>query len=205
MLLAPSPKHLLNCSRHAVQNTLRHADELEKPYKLVKKRAAAKPPGASQRFGARRASVSGRGDDSNEDADEPASSEQLDGSSAAAGSAPSMNKLYGRWQTEPWRRPVALNGVVPKNARGNVECPPLLKVTSQHAVCALCWETPAQLALCSGPCIPDMHPSPDILECVCLMHGPRSRRSCHLALCICRSRASGQFAATYVSTTLQRS
>lgn len=38
-----------------------------------------------------------------------------------------MVDLYGDWQTELWTRPEARDGVVPKNARGNVECPPLVK------------------------------------------------------------------------------
>ena len=34
-------------------------------------------------------------------------------------------KLYGRWQTKEWVPPRAENGIVPKNDRGNVMCPPL--------------------------------------------------------------------------------
>ncbi|GMH36283.1 hypothetical protein BSKO_04151 [Bryopsis sp. KO-2023] len=33
--------------------------------------------------------------------------------------------LYGVWQTDDWERPIAENGVVPKNDYGNVEAPPL--------------------------------------------------------------------------------
>jgi hypothetical protein len=29
--------------------------------------------------------------------------------------------LYGEWQTEPWSPPAAVNGIVPKNERGNVD------------------------------------------------------------------------------------
>lgn len=39
--------------------------------------------------------------------------------------APEVTKLYGDWQTEEWIPPKAENGVVPKNERGNVLCPPL--------------------------------------------------------------------------------
>ena len=38
---------------------------------------------------------------------------------------PEVTKLYGDWQTEEWIPPQAENGVVPKNDRGNVLCPPL--------------------------------------------------------------------------------
>ena len=36
-----------------------------------------------------------------------------------------QTKLYGMWQTEPWQPPVAMDGMVPKNERGTVLCPPL--------------------------------------------------------------------------------
>lgn len=32
--------------------------------------------------------------------------------------------LYGLWQTQGWQAPVATDGVVPKNERGNVQVPP---------------------------------------------------------------------------------
>ena len=41
--------------------------------------------------------------------------------------------LYGEWQTEVWVAPEAKDGVVPKNERGNVMCPPL--VPSLPKVC----------------------------------------------------------------------
>jgi len=36
-----------------------------------------------------------------------------------------QTRLYGRWQTRRWEAPVAVDGIVPKNERGNVQCPPL--------------------------------------------------------------------------------
>lgn len=33
--------------------------------------------------------------------------------------------LYGQWQTVEWHPPVAVDGIVPKNQRGTVHCPPL--------------------------------------------------------------------------------
>ncbi len=39
--------------------------------------------------------------------------------------ASSETKLYGHWQTVEWIPPQAKDGVVPKNERGNVLCPPL--------------------------------------------------------------------------------
>lgn len=37
-----------------------------------------------------------------------------------------MTSLYGVWQTDPWTAPRAEGGRVPRNERGNVECPPLV-------------------------------------------------------------------------------
>lgn len=36
-----------------------------------------------------------------------------------------VTKMYGRWQTRQWEVPTAVGGIVPKNDRGNVHCPPL--------------------------------------------------------------------------------
>ena len=36
-----------------------------------------------------------------------------------------ITKLYGDWQTDEWIPPKAEHGIVPKNERGNVLCPPL--------------------------------------------------------------------------------
>lgn len=49
------------------------------------------------------------------------------GTSTAAASSieQPITKLYGFWQTEAWEAPVAVDGIVPKNERGNVEVPPL--------------------------------------------------------------------------------
>ena len=64
-----------------------------------------------------------------EDDGDPEEDDLEEEGSAAAGSAPAegpTSKLYGDWQTGPWHRPVAMDGIVPKNEFGNVECPPLL-------------------------------------------------------------------------------
>ena len=53
------------------------------------------------------------------DKDDPFSSKAKDKE------GPEVTKLYGDWQTEEWIPPKAENGVVPKNERGNVLCPPL--------------------------------------------------------------------------------
>ena len=39
--------------------------------------------------------------------------------------ATEITKLYGDWQTDEWIPPKAEHGIVPKNERGNVLCPPL--------------------------------------------------------------------------------
>lgn len=54
------------------------------------------------------------------------------GGAAAAGAAVTL--LYGFWQTDPWQPPKAEGGVVPKNERGNVECPPFAKALPQGTV-----------------------------------------------------------------------
>lgn len=77
------------------------SEELGSPAKVVKKRGAD--------------SVA-----NNQRAAEEEVEEDIRGNSAFA----TIN-LYGRWQTIPWVPPVAEGGVVPKNERGNVECPPL--------------------------------------------------------------------------------
>lgn len=43
---------------------------------------------------------------------------------AAAPSEMGMNRIYGVWQTRPWAAPAARGGQVPKNERGQVDCPP---------------------------------------------------------------------------------
>lgn len=44
---------------------------------------------------------------------------------SASASAAKETRLYGRWQTVDWIPPQAKHGIVPKNERGNVLCPPL--------------------------------------------------------------------------------
>lgn len=64
------------------------------------------------------------------DKDDPFSSKEKDKG------APEVTKLYGDWQTEEWIPPKAENGIVPKNDRGNVLCPPLAYCLPQ--VCHHC-------------------------------------------------------------------
>ena len=58
-------------------------------------------------------------------------------------------KLYGRWQTEEYVPPRAENGIVPKNERGNVVCPPLafclptVRACPPWAHVMSCWLHPA--------------------------------------------------------------
>ncbi len=49
---------------------------------------------------------------------------------------PEVTKLYGDWQTEEWIPPKAEDGVVPKNDRGNVLCPPLAYCLPQVCGCS---------------------------------------------------------------------
>ena len=42
-----------------------------------------------------------------------------------------QTRLYGEWQTQPWKAPKAKDGVVPKNERGTVHCPPLAAALPQ--------------------------------------------------------------------------
>ncbi|GFR39985.1 hypothetical protein Agub_g518, partial [Astrephomene gubernaculifera] len=52
---------------------------------------------------------------------------------AAATTGPTVN-LYGKWQTNAWEPPTAVDGIVPKNERGNVECPPLVPCLPRRTV-----------------------------------------------------------------------
>lgn len=52
------------------------------------------------------------------------------------GPAASPNKgpetqLFGLWQTQGWQAPIAVDGVVPKNDRGNVHVPPFASALPQ--------------------------------------------------------------------------
>lgn len=53
--------------------------------------------------------------------------------------APASNetKLYGHWQTVEWIPPQAKDGIVPKNERGNVLCPPLAHALPLVISCTL--------------------------------------------------------------------
>ena len=42
-----------------------------------------------------------------------------------------QTRLYGKWQTQPWAPPKAEGGIVPKNERGTVHCPPLAAALPQ--------------------------------------------------------------------------
>ena len=48
--------------------------------------------------------------------------------------ASEVTKLYGDWQTDEWIPPKAEHGIVPKNERGNVLCPPLAYALPQVCV-----------------------------------------------------------------------
>lgn len=56
---------------------------------------------------------------------------------AAAASEAGMNRMYGVWQTRPWAPPAARGGQVPKNERGQVDCPPYSLALPEGAHCAL--------------------------------------------------------------------
>ncbi|GIL94232.1 hypothetical protein Vretimale_488 [Volvox reticuliferus] len=121
--------------------------ELGAPAKVVKKRLVAGPAGAAAGPGTRRATsmnaggkLKGRtggggagGDDGGGDADDDFLMLETAGEAAAAEERPTIN-LYGRWQTDEWTPPVAEGGVVPKNERGNVECPPLVPALPRGTV-----------------------------------------------------------------------
>ena len=49
-----------------------------------------------------------------------------------------VTKMYGRWQTQQWEVPTAVGGIVPKNDRGNVHCPPL--ASELPKVCTLLYQ-----------------------------------------------------------------
>ncbi len=84
-------------------------EELAKPYKVVKRRGVKDPPAA------------------NPDAAQRPSEEEGAQEEASVIPVPDalVTKMYGQWQTQQWEVPTAVGGVVPKNDRGNVHCPPL--------------------------------------------------------------------------------
>ncbi len=84
-------------------------EELAQPYKVVKRRGVKDAPGPHT-------------DPSKGPADEDAVQETT---SVIPVPDSMVTKMYGRWQTQQWEVPIAVGGVVPKNDRGNVHCPPL--------------------------------------------------------------------------------
>ena len=79
-------------------------EELSKPYKVVKRRGVKEVP-----------------------KNEPTVAEEeegLDQSPVVPVPDATVTKMYGHWQTQQWQVPTAVGGVVPKNDRGNVHCPP---------------------------------------------------------------------------------
>lgn len=84
-------------------------EELAKPYKVVKRRGVKDPPGPHA-----------------DPSKGPAEEEDVQEATSVIPVPDSMvTKMYGRWQTQQWQVPTAVGGVVPKNDRGNVHCPPL--------------------------------------------------------------------------------
>lgn len=58
-------------------------------------------------------------------------------------SGSAVTLLYGHWQTEEWKPPVATSGIVPKNERGTVHCPPFASALPSGMAPAL-WPLPSQ-------------------------------------------------------------
>lgn len=100
-----------------LQGRLVRPEELERPTKLVNKR---KQPGApGDKRGGRKKAAGDPEEDEEEDL-----AEMMGGRPAEGEEAAEKTKLYGDWQTEPYELPTAENGIVPKNERGQVDCPP---------------------------------------------------------------------------------
>ena len=76
-------------------------EELSQPYKTVKRRGVKEAPNPAQ-----------------EDPEVPQEEPVMPVSDAL------VTKMYGLWQTQAWVAPTAVGGVVPKNDRSNVHCPP---------------------------------------------------------------------------------
>lgn len=107
-------------------------EELDRPYKVVKRRGVKEAPGPPT-----------RGSHPPADQEEEVQEEQ----SVIPVPDALVTKMYGRWQTQQWEVPTAVGGIVPKNDRGNVHCPPL--ASELPKVCA-----PSHLPLCQSfvPC-----------------------------------------------------
>ena len=101
-------------------------EELGKPYKVVKRRGVKEAPGPPTKAA---------------DQEEEVQVEQ----SVIPVPDARVTKMYGRWQTQQWEVPTAVGGIVPKNDRGNVHCPPL--ASELPKVCAL-----LHLPLCQCLC-----------------------------------------------------
>ena len=84
-------------------------EEVSKPHKVVKRRGVKDPPGTHPE--------SSRGRPEEEEVQEEPSVIPVPDAM--------VTKMYGVWQTQQWEAPTAVGGVVPKNDRGNVHCPPL--------------------------------------------------------------------------------
>ncbi|GAX72825.1 hypothetical protein CEUSTIGMA_g280.t1 [Chlamydomonas eustigma] len=103
------------------------SDELDSPAKTVKKRlmpqAGSKPYSSGKFIGRGRSAYTSNNKQEEMEEDDEGTLEDTAGEEGLSG--PTID-LFGDWQTEPWKRPAATDGIVPKNERGNVECPPLL-------------------------------------------------------------------------------
>eukprot|EP00940_MAST-03C_sp_MAST-3C-sp2_P000865 g865.t1 len=80
-------------------------DEIDKPYRTLRKSSG----NAKETTAAAAASSS------------TASGQTVAAALAALADARNQIRLYGRWQTDTWSRPVAKGGIVPRNRFGNVE------------------------------------------------------------------------------------
>jgi xeroderma pigmentosum group C-complementing protein len=143
-----SPLHTADRWRREGREVM--ADELRKPYKLAPKRKVPQAqPAASQTdgrggyhmYGPKKGGGTAGSSSSVVREDLPAADaqdvpcddvmEEEEGVKASGASSKDTDEpqtlLYGLWQTCEWKPPVARDGIVPKNERGSVECPPLLK------------------------------------------------------------------------------
>lgn len=96
-------------------------EELGNPYKVVKRRGV-KETGAPPTRGSH----------------PPADQEEVQEESIIPMPDALVTKMYGRWQTQQWEVPTAVGGIVPKNDRGNVHCPPL--ASELPKVCTLLYQ-----------------------------------------------------------------
>ena len=95
------------------------SEELATPYKVVRRRGVKDGPGPAP-------------DTSKEVPEE----DEIQASSVIPVSDAMVTKMYGRWQTQQWEVPTAVGGVVPKNDRGNVHCPPLASELPKVCYCS---------------------------------------------------------------------